>query len=239
MQGEILFLLQLPVADIVVVKQLVDEREVPDFEVELQKLLLQLLACLPELCLHSPVPRGVAVSLVFQDLRDLLLHFIDGLRDLIRIVKDPAVAVRAPLRGSPAVSEFPSFFRLRPLRAFTLQDEKFPDRLRELFLQFRPDVLDLLPEREPLRPVQLRGVHVPAAVHEVVRLVDEENGVGRDIPVPEKSPQIDVGIKDVVVVADDHVREETHVERELERTDLMLLRAGQNCLSGVVVRLGQ
>ena len=74
----------------------------------------------------------------------------------------------------------------------------------------------------PLR--KLAGIHIPHAVGEVVRLVDEEDRVvfarGR-IKIP---PQIYRRIEGVVVIADDEVAVFRQVERQLVGADKVLLR---------------
>ena len=46
--------------------------------------------------------------------------------------------------------------------------------------------------------------------------------------LPEKPLQIDMGVEEIVVITDDHIREQAGVQAHLKGTDPMPLRVGQN-----------
>ena len=80
----------------------------------------------------------------------------------------------------------------------------------------------MIPSQGPLqtaefRTPQLGGVHVAGALDQVVGLVDQEEVLAPG--VEEVAAQVGLGIEDVVVVADDRVRPQGEVERQLERAD--------------------
>ena len=62
-------------------------------------------------------------------------------------------------------------------------------------------------------------IHPACAVHQVVRFVDQE---GIAVPVVKKSAQVDDGVEQVVVIADDSVAPERQVQSQLEGTQLTL-----------------
>ena len=67
--------------------------------------------------------------------------------------------------------------------------------------------------------VEVGGEHLAGAVHQIVGLVHEE-GVVAGL-VGEVAAEIDLGVENVVVVADDHVHPGGEVERKLEGADLV------------------
>ena len=74
------------------------------------------------------------------------------------------------------------------------------------------------------RAVDLGRVVASGAVEQVVCFVDDEDAVVPTVIVPERA-ETDVGVEDVVVVADDDVGGVDELERDLEWTNLRVARA--------------
>ena len=75
-----------------------------------------------------------------------------------------------------------------------------------------------------LAAIQVGGEHVACPIHQVVGLIDEETVCAS--LVGKVTPQINLRIKNVIVIADDGVSPDGHVQGKLEWADLMLLAHG-------------
>ncbi len=71
---------------------------------------------------------------------------------------------------------------------------------------------------------QRGAVHIPAAVEQIVRLVDQEYIVLLSDTVRKKTLEIYPRIEHIIIVADHGIAEQTHVQAELERADLIARR---------------
>ncbi len=71
---------------------------------------------------------------------------------------------------------------------------------------------------------QRGAVHIPAAVEQIVRLVDQEYIVLLSDTVRKKTLEIYPRIEHIIIVADHGITEQTHVQAELERADLIARR---------------
>ena len=77
--------------------------------------------------------------------------------------------------------------------------------------------------------LNLRRVHFPRPLHEVVGLVDEEDIVLFD-SLREEPAQIGRWVEDIVVIADDNVGKKRKVKAQLIGADLILFRIRKNRL---------
>ena len=85
------------------------------------------------------------------------------------------------------------------------------------------------PDANKLLVLQRCGIHRAGAVAKVVCLVDQERVASKILGVSvEEAAQVNVGIKDVVVVADHHVAKLGQHELKLVRADAHLLRKLQD-----------
>ena len=83
---------------------------------------------------------------------------------------------------------------------------------------------------------QLCGIHIPRAIHQIVRFVDEKNEVSA---LGEKALEAYHRVEQVVVVTDDAVAPVGQVERQLEGTQLLLQGKCLDIRAGEFVGLGQ
>ncbi len=86
---------------------------------------------------------------------------------------------------------------------------------------------------------QLGAVHLSAPVYQVVSLVDQEQIIPAHFPFSEKAAQIGVRVKNIIVIADDHIGKKAHVQSHLKGTDLIFFCIFLNGSSAEIVPFGQ
>ena len=83
-------------------------------------------------------------------------------------------------------------------------------------------LLEAPPQSPDLEFAQFGRKHLPRPVHQVVGLVDEK-GV-RPAFLQEETLEIGARVEHIVVVADDDIGPQRHIQRQLKRADPMLAR---------------
>ena len=81
--------------------------------------------------------------------------------------------------------------------------------------------------------IEKGAVHLSSPLHQIMGLIDEKNvRTFSAAPLPEKALQIDIQIKDVIIVTDNHIHPQGKVKAQFKGTDLILLRLCKNHFSG-------
>ena len=77
---------------------------------------------------------------------------------------------------------------------------------------------------------ELRTVHFPCAVHQIMGFVDKEN-VFSSRPFSKKAAQMSVRVERIIVIAQDRIAPRRGIQPEFKRTHLPLLRLRTNAVS--------
>ena len=95
-----------------------------------------------------------------------------------------------------------------------------------------------MPQLQKLLLEQDRAVHLSASFQQIVRLVYQEDIISRGI-VTEKSLQVHIRVKEIIIVADHRIRKQAHVQTHLKRTYHVFFRVPLNLLSAEAIRGSQ
>ena len=82
------------------------------------------------------------------------------------------------------------------------------------------------------------AVHISAPLHQIMRLIDQENIFSPDA-FRKEPPQIDMRIKHVIVIADYGIGKQAHIQTHLEGTDSVFLRVLFYLLSAVDILMNK
>ena len=81
-------------------------------------------------------------------------------------------------------------------------------------------------------------VHFPSPIHQIMCLVNQENIVFPH-SFGKKTLQIDMWIKQIVIITDDHIRKQTHIQTHFKRTHLMACCIFFDLFTGKVIFMDQ
>ena len=179
-----------------------------DFEIKFQKACAKLPLLLP-VRIASRLP-GLIRNPLFSE---------NGAQLRIRIQHKPCQTIH--ILQNRAAFYLPSDFKHLPAD---------PPKLR---IKLRPQLPDGPSHGHDLIPEKVCTVHLPPAVHQIVCLVDQEQILfSPAASVRKKAPQIRMRIKQIIVISDDCICEQTHIQRHFKRADLVLLRILRYFLPG-------
>ena len=151
--------------------------------------------------LQTSVQGGTSVFLL-QDPLDLVSHLFRHMAELCLLRRPVTENTDLPV------------FRGRIL----FQHPQDMHQALHLLPETGPDSLHRFPELPHLPVGDLRTVQVPASFHQIVRLVDQQD---RSVPALKKAFQPRLGMKDIVVVADDDIREFRSIQGKIIGTHIV------------------
>ncbi len=127
------------------------------------------------------------------------------------------------------------FHALITALAFPLQRQQMPVAPFQ-----RPDQPLILSPDQPLHLqkvffYQAGAVHIPPPLHQIVRLIHQKKPGAFDA-LPEKTLQIYIGIKHIVVITDDHIHPRGEIQIQFKRADPVLMRLLKDYFSGKRIR---
>ena len=199
---------RLGIAYIALIHRCIDRSEVIDFEIEFQKACAKLPLLLP-VRIASRLPGLIRNPLFSENGAQLRIRIQHKACQTIHILQN-----RAALR-------LPSDFKQLPAD---------PPKLR---IKLRPQLPDRPSHGHDLIPENVCAVHLPPAVHQIVCLIDQEQILlSPAASVRKKTPQICMRIEQIIVISDDCIREQAHIQRHFKRADLVLLRILRYFLPG-------
>ena len=179
-----------------------------DFEIKFQKACAKLPLLLP-VRIASRLP-GLIRNPLFSE---------NGAQLRIRIQHKACQAIH--ILQNRAALRLPSDFKQLPAD---------PPKLR---IKLRPQLPDRPSHGHDLIPEKVCTVHLPPAVHQIVCLIDQEQILlSPAASVRKKTPQIRMRIEQIIVISDDCIREQAHIQCHFKRADLVLLRILRYFLPG-------
>ncbi len=119
-----------------------------------------------------------------------------------------------------------------------LQRQKLP--VTSLQLPVHPSVIllhHLFQSKKILFP-QGRTVHIPPPLHQIMRLVNQKNIIF-PYPLGKETLQIHVRVKEIIIIAYNRIRKQTHIKAKLKGTDPVLSGTGADCVPVKTVPTGQ
>ena len=97
-------------------------------------------------------------------------------------------------------------------------------------LQLFAEGPDLFLDIQEVFLADLRAVHLPAPLHQIMGLVDEKDKVLLPAALSEEPPQLHIGIKDIIIIADNGIHPGGQLQLQLIGADLPLFALGQDIL---------
>ena len=88
-----------------------------------------------------------------------------------------------------------------------------------------------------IRSIHMSTVHFPSPVHQIVSFIDQKN-VFSGSTLPEKSFQINIGIKYIIIITDHSVHPDCQIQAHFKGTHLPFLRIFQQSIPVIAVLRG-
>ena len=233
---------QFRINRIIFIQDVINIQKIPDLEVKIQDLLplLRILAFLQETFQFAEYIHQFQSNMgnTFHDLISCIPFCRADVLILYTILQAPLVIHSAAGRagfvqygipkGHP-ITHVPAgrtdFVQYGIVFAFPLHLQKQPVAFLQPFCQ--PGILCFheTPDLQNLFFINLCAVHLPSALHQIVRLIDQEQ-IAALVPLREKPFQMGIRIKYVIIIADHPVYPYRDIQRHLKGADPILLRLG-------------